>query len=265
MNSWWRSILGIPMVATKSSSGSAPSTEPVIKANAKPEVAVRDFLKFWLVDQRPELAVAYFAPSAFSCMEIEQGQPLDVGVAKFSILMALRQVNERVGKVAQLSDVSSGVRVSGPRGKVIPQPYESEFVLYDVREDLAEQMKCANQLDPSNISAKAAKSQAFGKYVGAVFKLKSPDQEGKTIAALWAKQEDFWKLISYDVDPQFGRYRAPDAAAAGLAAAAVVPAMTYVAGDKDLTKAATDFLDKWFIRGQSTEAFQYLSSRSMPA
>jgi len=262
MNSWWRSILGIPMVATKAGSGNAPATEPVIKANAKPEVAVRDFLNSWLVGQKPELAVAYFAPSAFSCMEIEQGTPLDFGVAKFSMLMALRQANERVGKVAKLSDVSSGVRLSGPRGKVIMQPYETEFVLYDVREDLAEQMKCANQLDPSLVSAKAAQSKAFGKYIGSVFKLKTPTQEGKTIAALWAKEDGFWKLITYDVDPKFEQYQAPNAAAVAVAAAAAVPVMTYVAGDKDLTQAATDFLDKWFVQGKSPEAFQYLSSRA---
>lgn len=91
---------------------------------------------------------------------------------------------------------------------------------------------------------------------------KAPGQEGKPIAALWARQENFWKLVSYDVDPQFERYRAPDAAAAGSAAAAVLPAVTYVAGDKDLTQAATDFLNKWFVQGKAPEAFQYLSSRA---
>jgi hypothetical protein len=262
MNSWWRSILGIPMLATITGNGDVPAGVPLVKSNAKPEVAVRDFLNSWLVEQKPEVAIGYFAQSALSCMEIEQGQPVDYGVARFSLLMAFRQVNERVGKVAKLSDVSTGVRVSGPRGKVIPQPNESEFILYDVREDLAEQMKCANQLDPSLVSAKASQSNAFGKYVGAVFKLKAPGQEGKTIAALWAKEDKFWKLISYDVDPQFERYRAPDAAATGAAPAVVVPAMTYVAGDKDLTRAATDFLNKWFVQGQSPEAFQYLSPRA---
>src|SRR3954470_19752723 len=217
MNSWWRSILGIPMLVARSPSGSDPVSEPLVKASAKPEVAVRDFLNSWLVDQKPEKATAYFAPSAFSCMEIEQGTPLDYGVAKFSMLMALREANDRVGKVAKLSDVSSGVRLSGPRGKVIAQPYESEFVLYDVREDLAEQMKCANQLDPSLVSAKAANSKAFGKYVGAVFKVKAGAQDGKTVMALWAKEDGFWKLITYDVDPEFERYRAPDATSPAVA------------------------------------------------
>jgi hypothetical protein len=262
MNSWWRSILGIPLIASRSPSGSPPASDPLVKASEKPEVAVRDFLNSWLVDQKPEQATAYFAMSSFSCMEIEQGTPLDYGVAKFSMLMALREANDRVGKVAKLSDVSSGVRVSGSRARVISQPYESEFILYDVREDLAEQMKCANQLDPSLVSAKAAKSKAFGKYVGAVFKLKAGAQEGKTVVTLWAKDDGFWKLITYDVDPQFERYRAPDATSPAVAAAAEVPAMTYVAGDKDLTQAATDFMTKWFVQAKTPEAFQYLSSRA---
>ena len=36
MNSWWRSVLGIPMIATKSGTGNALAEESVIKANAKP-------------------------------------------------------------------------------------------------------------------------------------------------------------------------------------------------------------------------------------
>jgi hypothetical protein len=38
--------------------------------------------------------------------------------------------------------------------------------------------------------------------------------------------------------------------------------MTYVAGDKDLTQAATDFLNKWFVQAKTPEAFQYLSPRA---
>ena len=38
--------------------------------------------------------------------------------------------------------------------------------------------------------------------------------------------------------------------------------MTYVAGDKDLTRSATDFFNKWFVQGQSQDAFQYLSPRA---
>jgi hypothetical protein len=85
-----------------------PSAEPAIKGNAKPEVAIHDFLKSWLQDQRPDLATPYFAESAFRCREVEGGPPVDFGLAKFSVLMALRDVNKRIGKVAQVSDAVSG-------------------------------------------------------------------------------------------------------------------------------------------------------------
>ena len=235
---------------------------PQSKSNAKPEVAVHDFLKSWLQDQRPDLATSYFAQSAFWCRELEGGKPVDLGVAKFSVLMALRDVNNQIGKVAKVSDAIEGVRLTGPRGKRIPQPYESEFMLYDIREDLAERMKCINQVDPSNLTEKAANSKSFGKYVASVFKFKRTGQQTETVAALWAKQNDYWKLISYDIEPEFEKFRVPDTTSADEAASTTTPAPVYVDGDKDLTRSATDFLNKWFVLGQPAEAFQYLSSRA---
>ena len=74
-------------------------------------------------------------------------------------------------------------------------------MLYDIREDLAERMKCINQVDPSNLTEKAANSKSFGKYVASVFKFKRTGQQTETVAALWAKQNDYWKLISYYIEP----------------------------------------------------------------
>ena len=262
LSSWWRGILGLPLLVKSSEVSDVPASEPAVHANAKPEVAVHDFLKSWLQDQRPDLATSYFAESAFWCREIESGKPVDLGVAKFSVLMALRDVNTQIGKMAQVSDAIAGVRLSGPRVKLIPQSYDSEFTLYEIREDLAERMKCINQLDPSNLTEKALNSKSFGKYVASVFKFKLPAQEMETVAVLWAKQNDYWKLISYDVEPEFDKYSVPDTTSAAEAASTATPALTYVAGDKDLVRSATDFLNKWFVLGQPAEAFQYLSSRA---
>jgi hypothetical protein len=262
LSNWWRGFLGLPLLVTSSDASDVPTAEPAIKGDAKPEVAVHDFLKSWLQDQRPDLATSYFAQSAFWCRELEDGKPVDLGVARFSVLMALRNVNSQIGKVAQVSDAIEGVRLTGPRGKLISQPYESEFMLYDIREDLAERMKCINQVDPSNLTEKAANSKSFGKYVASVFKFKLTGQQTETVAALWAKQNDYWKLISYDIEPEFEKYRVPDTTTADEASSTATPAPTYVAGDKDLTRSATDFLNKWFVLGQPAEAFQYLSSRA---
>lgn len=140
-------------------------------------------------------------------------------------------------------------------------PDNAQFVLYDVREDLAEQFNCVNQLDPGAISPKAARSQAFGKYVGAVFRLKAGRETGETVVTVWAKEGGYWKLISYDVEPELEKYRIPNLTPAAVAAA---PGPTYVQGDPGLIRAGVDFLDKWFIRGQVDQAFEYLSASCYP-
>jgi hypothetical protein len=261
VSNWWRSLLGLPL------DGDRPKQEdtnlespPRTKENAKPAVAVHDFLQVWLVDRKPQEVISYFSETAFSCMELEQGRPVDLGVARFSMFMGLRQINEAIGTVTNLPQVVVGVPVSKPELRAIDQPYKNEFTLYDVREDLAERFNCANKLDPSQISAKAAKSTAFGKYVGAVFYLKTPQgAKGATVATLWAKQNKYWKLISYVTDLERGS--SPTNA---IVPAVEAPVLALDPGDKQLIAASTDFYQKWFVRRRFTEAFQYLSPRAYP-
>jgi hypothetical protein len=46
------------------------------------------------------------------------------------------------------------------------------------------------------------------------------------------------------------------------AAVAAAPALALVAGDPQLVQATKDFLEKWLLRKQVDEAFQYLSPRT---
>jgi hypothetical protein len=73
LSSWWRGFLGLPLLERGNESEDWPTKEPALKANVKPEVAVHDFLKSWLVDQRPDLAAPYFGESSFRCREVEGG------------------------------------------------------------------------------------------------------------------------------------------------------------------------------------------------
>jgi hypothetical protein len=260
VSNWWRSLLGLPLIG-----GSQPEEEPVpintprTKANAKPVVAVHDFLQTWLVDRAPDKVVSYFTDAALSCMELEQGRPIDRGLARFSMLIGLRKINETIGTITDLSQAVVAATVDKPQQlRVIDHPYKSQFVLYDVREDLAERFNCAHRLDPLLISAKAASSTSFGKYVGAVFYLKSPQvPRGETVATLWAKQDDYWRLISYATEPDGDNTRN-----ANLSTPIVAPPLASDAGDKQLTSAARDFYQKWFVRRRVDEAFRYLSTRA---
>src|SRR6185503_17527824 len=122
----------------------------------------------------------------------------------------------------QLADISTAVPLegSGERSKAVQHPYPGQFTLYDVREDAAEQFKCENRLDARLISPKAATSKAFSKYYGAVFRLgRKNDPEQTTLATLWTREGNSWKLISYDVDPVWNESPAPNTATAPPAGA----------------------------------------------
>jgi hypothetical protein len=256
LQNWWRNLLGLPFVDTESFrlDGRVLAQEPIRK-DMKPAEAIFDFLNGWLVEQTPNESIAYIADEAFACMELEKRPNADRGMATFVTLQNMFSANKRIGKVSLLRDVSSAVTLTGERVRPIEQPHQAEFAMYDVREDLAEEFNCANQLDSAQVSAKAAKSDDFGKYVGAVFRIHSKDQPGNTVATLWRKQHGYWKIVSYEIDPELDRSAIPNVGVRRPA----VPPLSYVDGDKDMIKAASDFLKLWFLKKDIDKAVQYVA------
>ena len=39
-------------------------------------------------------------------------------------------------------------------------------------------------------------------YFGSTFYLKGPQGRGATLALLWAKEQGYWKIVSYEVEPE---------------------------------------------------------------
>jgi hypothetical protein len=142
--------------------------------------------------------------------------------------------------------------------KEIEQPHRSQFILYDVREDLAEQFRCVNRLDTSLISSKAIKSTDFRRYAGAVFRIRGKQDAGHVIATLWHKEHGYWRIISYDVDPEIDRSRAPN-----VGAQITASSVQYVAGDKAMTKSASDFLRQWLVRKDVDKAMTYVATECL--
>ncbi|HYI96815.1 MAG TPA: hypothetical protein VEX68_24955 [Bryobacteraceae bacterium] len=121
-----RAAKGSPLIAS----------EPRRK-NDKPSDAIYEFLNGWLVQQKPNESIAYFSDEAFACMEAVKAR-IDRGMAKYTLLQGMIAVNKRIGKASSLSEVTVGVPLSSDRLKLMEHPHQSQFVLYDVREDLAE-------------------------------------------------------------------------------------------------------------------------------
>ena len=260
LQNWWRNLLGLSMIESHGSYEGAEEIippAPKVTSKEKPYMAVYDFLNTWLVEQKPNEAMSYFSEEAYKCIEVERGQPVDQGMAKFLLLESMQNVNKRIGPVASLSEAVQGIRLSGQRGKVIEQPYHSNFVFYDVREDLAALFDCAAKLDAGATSAKALHSERFGKYYGALFNLKDVKEVGIPIATIWAKEGNYWKLVSYDIDPKTEDYKVPD-----LTSKPEVPTLKIVEGDQEMIRASRGFLEDWFVQGRTKSAFAYLAPQS---
>jgi hypothetical protein len=262
LNNWWRSLLSLPQAGERKSAGFEETGKlpapPAARAGMKPADAVFDMLNTWLVKRDVQNTLSYFAEQAFACVELEEPEKVDRGMAKFKVLMALQRANQRFGNVGQLEDISSAVPLEGvgARSKVMKQPHQGRFTLYDVREDAAEQFKCANRLDASLKSSKALASKAFGKYYGAVFRLGKDDKRA-TLATLWTRDDKGWKLISYDVDPVWDEYQVPNTATAAPEGAPIV----YVQAPAELVGASTKFLETWLVKRDLDEAMEFISAQ----
>jgi hypothetical protein len=262
LKNWWRGFMGVPAAdAPAGTAGdNAASSEPRLGKGTKAEDAVFDFLNAWLVEQAPRVAVGYIAPRAFACLEVERGVRVDRGVARFQMVSAMQSVNQRIGKVGSLADALRGVSLTGSRGKEIPQPHRDAFVMYDVREDLAQAFDCENRLHPEQADAGKAQSTRFGDYVGAVFQVKTGNLTGEAVATVWAKENGAWMLVAYDVEPEFKPGALPSAPPSPPESSE--PATPAIDGDPAMQRAANDFLQAWYVRKDSAAAFRYLSPAS---
>ncbi len=254
LQNWWRNLLGLPLNDQPAQmEGKVLAQEPPRK-NMKAGDAVYDFLNTWLIKQEPNEAFGYFSDEAFFCLELRENR--DRGMSKFILVENMLEVDSRIGHLSNLKEASTAVSLSNERLKPVDQPHGAEFALYKVREDLAEEFRCANHLDSAAISAKAAKSHDFGKYIGAVFRI----QTGNVVATLWRKDHGYWKLISYEVDPQVGRSAAPNAGLKDV----TPPPLQVVEGDPELVKAASLFFDLWFVKKDVEKALRYVAPECLP-
>jgi hypothetical protein len=261
LQNWWRNLLGLPYLERPRADdeGVIPH-DPRVRAKAKPEDAVYDFLNSWLVEGAPNRSVPYFSERAYACMAVESGHPVDRGMARYVLLARMQSIAAHVGKVGSLADVSLGIRLTGERVRVIQQRHHAQFVLYDVREDLAQEFLCENRLESAEPPSKAVRSIAFGKYVAAVFRLSVGEITGETVATLWAKERGYWKLISYEVEPEFQRNRVPNTEPD--VTSGDIPPLRYVDGDRAMIRAANDFLEQWLLRRNLDRAMAHVSPSS---
>ncbi len=270
LTDWWRNLFGLadseeePTAAAETASGEVPPVPR--KGSDKLEDAVADYLSSWLVEQKPELAAAYLSRRSFACLEEygpQAGQEINAGVAPYLAARDMAATNRLIGKTT-LQDAVKPSLISDPNLKPVKQNYGTTFALYQVPDGVAADFECDPErafedYDSSRISGTKGK---YGRYFASVFQLKPMHEKGDTITLLWTKEGKYWRIVSWDVEPDDAK---PDDAPDTRRPASIAPAPAVrTRGDPALLHVANQFLHSWLVSDNFDQAAQFFSSRCYP-
>ena len=262
---WWRDLFGFLAPAGESPADESPADASAIPANPRIGskeplgAAVNDFLASIFLEQKPQLAAAYFSPRSYGCIDRDataRHQNIGSGMTRIYLLRELAAAARAAGKPAKLEEAVQSASPWNPRLKPMRNAYASLFLLLEVPDDLAAVIEC------DTASASAPRKVDYGKYgvyYGSAFRMKTGRGIGNTAYLLWAKEGDYWRIVAFNFADSGGTLRFPANVAPPPPSA---PALPRVKGNRDAVKAMRDFLGRWFEEQNYDRALSYLSPRS---
>ncbi len=252
---WWRSFFGVnldraPDAADATSAPALPTVPRLGKQDIKEMVP--DFLQAWLIEGNVAAAMGYVSDRSFACLAQDAPDPsaFDRGVARFQLLVNLKAAHDALGRHDSLEGLTIGVRWTIPGLRAVSQPHHAQFVIYDVPDDIAARFDCENRLTPG---PPPRTPRAYGQYYGTTFRIAGPAR-GTSIALLWARENGYWKIVSWQTEPEPDETPDPPAPPA--------PEVVRIESDPALVRTARDFMDTWLIGRDYDAAFRFLSTRS---
>lgn len=267
LTDWWRNLFGLPGSMDNADATVEGEVPPIPrKGDGRLEDASRDFLESWLVEQKPELSAAYLSTRSYSCLEEygpQAGNEINAGVAPYLAARDMAVMNRTVGKVAALKDAVKPASLDGAAFKPIKQSNASTFSLYQVTNGVAAEFEC----DPNNAYADFDKSRIsktaanYGTYFVSAFRLKAPKGKSDAITLLWTKEGKYWKVVSWEVEPEETKPGVMPDTRKREAVVASAPKM-YSSIDPAFLNASHDFLHSWMVADNFDQAATYFSPRS---
>jgi hypothetical protein len=251
---WWRSFFGIrqeraPEAEAPPSRLAGLRTPRVGKKNI--EVMVNDFLNAWLVEGNIIAAMGYVSERSYACLAQDSDNPADFdrGVAPFQLMINMKSAYESLGPHSSLDGLVVGTRLSAPAVRVVRQPHHAKFVIYSVPDDVAVRFDCESRLtleDPDKVA------REYGNYAGATFYIAG--QRDYPVALLWAREDGYWKIVSWKVGAEDEKAPAPEPMPE--------PQVARINADPTFVEAARGFLENWLVKKNHDAAFAYLSPKS---
>ena len=237
---WWRGFFGASLDRAPIKDTMPAFTLPKIPRAGKKDIRemVPDFLQAWLVEGDVVATMGYVSERSYACLAQDSPDPtaFDRGLAPVQIMVNLKAAHDALGKHDSLEGLTIGVPIAIPGLRAVRQPHHAQFVLYDVPDDMAARFDCASLLIPG---APTKQPRAYGQHFGASFRVAGTAND-TSVVLLWAKEDGYWKIVSWHVAPKLGETLVPPAPAA--------PKVVRIKADLTLVHAAKAFVDTWLIR-----------------
>jgi hypothetical protein len=253
---WWRNFFGIGLSGSSDNppdqrSQILPRTPRI--GDQDVDMMMADFLKAWLIEGNVPEAMAYVSPHSYACLAQDSDDPftVDRGTAPFILSRNLKAAYDTLGPHTSLEGLTVGVRLTLPALQVVKQPHHAQYVIYSIPDDVAMAISCESRLrldDPKK------SRRRYGNYFGATFNINTPAGREHSIALLWARDDDYWKIVSWKADPAGDDHEQRDAS----------PAVKTVKikADDTLVAAARGFLESWLLHKDYDAAFHYVSPKA---
>jgi hypothetical protein len=269
LNPWWERLFGVGTDdpdtlpdENKANLVSIPK-KPASKEK-KVENAVRDFLNSWLVEKQAANSTAYFSDKSLPCVTqvpTDERKVTNDGLVKVYIYKVLEKSAKALGNRSALADATVSVNLTVDGLKRVEHDNEGRFSLYQVPEDIAYKFDCGNRNSLDKDPKKKMPRRKYGKFYGASFKIKdSGTVSGSNLYLLFAKESGYWKIVSWEVEPDAVEGRKVIDASGKTKPA--VETVRKAQAEPALIKESRDFFYSWLIKRDITQAMSYVSKRS---
>ena len=124
----------------------------------------------------------------------------DRGLAPFQIMVNLKAAHDALGPHDSLEGLTIGVRLDDPgAARSVPQPHHAQFVIYDGARRHRGQVRLR---EPADARRARSARRAYGHHFGATFTHRRIAGRTPSIALLWAKEDGYWKIVSWQAEPE---------------------------------------------------------------
>ncbi len=258
-SNWWRNLFGLPIIH-KSGSDTPPEEKPMFPPNPRVSdhedlaVAVEDFLSSWLIKQEPLEALPYYGATSFACISDLEPDAPTTDMAPFRILRDMKEINQLLGKIKSLEDAVEAIDPGNSQLKPIKNPHAKLFALNRIPDELVEDLECRYSAESIALKHKESLKDHFA----ASMKLKSPHWKGLDLFQVWAKQEGYWKIVAFHLQPFADHTTVPDSTSRQPRERAHQP----LSVDPGLVVSVERFMNEWFLQKDQDGAMEFFSKKS---